>query len=233
MKKILLALLIVLFLFLPVQATNTTTLGELVQDVRNNLLVMDDELFPDSVMWDFINAACRRVADRGVIQQLDTLVWVADSSRYPLPVDFLSFSSIIPDGIEGEVALELIRGKDAGDIAGATQLTTPTYVWITNRDTHADTSSIWFYPPPPSVDSVILVYGAEAIELIHADSITNIPYPYRECVVVYATGLCHAKAKSYQEASWWFVQFENLFEKQLMYDMRRGYDYIVTPKEIE
>lgn len=240
MKKILLTGLAILLLCgltesatSPIGYNTALTLAELRQEVKNNFLVMTDALFPDSVLDDFINAGCRAVAAKGVIQHVDTIIWVANTKYYDLDSAFLGFIAIYPETVVGERALDYIRAKDVGKIAASTELSSPEYVWITERDILEDVPKIWFYPPPTCSSNLTLIYTAYPVQLTATTDTTDIPTEFIDDVVRYATARCFAKAQKYQEAAWWFSLFDQFLEKQLAENRAKGYDYIVVPKTIE
>lgn len=220
-----------------VWGANVTQLSELRQDVKNQFLVTTDALHPDSVIDDYINQACRDLAGYGIIHQVDSIVWVASTRYYTLPTDFLSFNppedAGYPDGITGERAFDFISPSDVGKIGASAQASAPEYVWFTEKDNVRDTARIWFYPPPTAVDTIILVYTAEAVELSGANDTTNIPYEYRPLIVYYAVALCFAKDQEFNKASWWFALYDQTLNKKLMFDKQKRYDYIIKPKVIE
>jgi len=210
-----------------------TTLGELRQDVKNEFLVMTDALFPDSVLDDFINHACRDLAGYNIILDVDTIVWAANTKYYALPVNFRAFIAIYPDAYSGVKAFDHIHPSAVGKIAAATDLTASRYVWITGKNTVKDTTMrIWFYPAPSAVDTMELIYAAEAINLSDTSDTTNIPYHYVPLIALYATGKCYAKAGKYNKASWYFALYDQWINKKLLFEQKR-YDYIILPREIK
>jgi len=209
------------------------TLGDLRQDVKNKFLVMTDALFPDSILDDFINAGCRDLAGYGIIEDVDTIVWVANTKYYALPVNFRTFIAIYPDAYSGVQAFDFIHPSAVGKIAAATDLTASRYVWTTGKNSVKDTTMrIWFYPAPSAVDTMELIYGAEAIRLSASSDTTNIPYHYVPLISMYAAAECYAKAQEYSKASWWFALYDQMLNKKLLFDQKR-YDYIIIPREIK
>jgi len=210
-----------------------TTLGELRQDVKNEFLVMTDALFPDSVLDDFINHACRDLAGYNIIWDVDTIVWVANTKYYALPVNFRDFIAIYPDAYSGVKAFDFIHPSAVGKIAAATDLTASRYVWITGKNSVKDTTArIWFYPAPSAVDTMEIIYAAEAIKLSASSDTTNIPYHYVPLISLYVAGKCHAKATEYNTASWYFALYDQWINKKLLFEQKR-YDYIIMPREIK
>jgi len=240
MKKLLIVIFLVFFLLgsalgaaTPQNKNIYTTLGALRQDVKNEFLVMTDALFPDSVLDDFINHACRDLAGYNIILDVDTITWVASTKNYALPVNFQAFITIYPDTIAGGKALDFIHPSAVGKIAAATNLTVSRYVWITGKNTVKDTTArIWFYPAPPAVDKMELIYAAQAINLSATSDTTNIPYHYVPLIALYATAKCYAKAGEYNTASWYFALYDQWLNKKLLFDQQR-YDYILIPREIK
>lgn len=239
MKKFLLIALVVMFLpSLLWGATSAdinvhTTLAELRQDVNNLFLVMTDDLFPDSVKDDFINLACRDIAGYNVIVDVDTVVWVANTRYYALPVNFRDFIAIYPDTAATGKAFSFIHPSAVGKIAAATDLTVSRYVWITGPSFPKDTTSrIWFYPAPSAIDTMQLIFASEAIELVASTDTTNIPYHYRPLVGYYAMALCYAKAEKFDRSGWYFALYQQMLDRKLLFEQKR-YDYILIPREIK
>jgi len=241
MKKFLTGILIAVLVLLPnlMNATdnpqdvyNETTLAELRQAVKNQFLVMTDALFPDSVLDDAINQGCKNLAGHNIIVEHDTIIWVANTKSYVLPVNFLDFIAIYPDTIAGAKAFDYIHPKVVGKIAAAVDLTSPRYVWVTGKSAVKDTTyRLWFYPAPTAVDTLELIYAAEAIELINSTDTTNIPYKYVDLIGYYAIGLCYAKSQNYNEASWYFALYDQMLRHFLLFEQKQ-YDYIIEPKVI-
>lgn len=210
-----------------------TTLGALRQDVKNEFLVMTDALFPDSVLDDFINHACRDLAGYNIIVDVDTITWAAGTKNYVLPVNFQAFIAIYPDTVAGGKALDFIHPRAVGKIAAATDLTDSRYVWITGKNSIVDTTMrIWFYPAPPAIDKMELIYAATAINLSAASDTTNIPYHYVPLIGLYAAAKCYAKNQEHNKASWYFALYDQMLNKKLLFDQQR-YDYILVPREIK
>lgn len=240
MRKFLIAIFLLFFLPGSVWGAATpqdkniyTTLGALRQDVKNEFLVMTDALFPDSVLDDFINHACRDLAGYNIIEDVDTIVWAANTKNYALPVNFRAFIAIYPDAYSGAKAFDLIHPSAVGKIAAATDLTASRYVWTTGKNTVKDTTArIWFYPAPSAIDTMELIYAAQAINLSAASDTTNIPYHYVPLIALYAAGKCCAKAEKYNKASWYFALYDQWLNKKLLFDQQR-YDYILIPREIK
>jgi len=90
---------------------------------------------------------------------------------------------------------------------------------------------LWLYPGPGSVDTLVVVYTAEAVELIGDDDTTNVPYSYRELIVMRATGSAFARAQEYAKAAWWFALYDQTLKQKLLFKKYR-FDYIILPKEI-
>lgn len=233
MKKFLLTALVVVGLFAWAWGANVTTLGDLRQDVKNNFLVMTDALFPDSVLDDFINQACRDISGYGVITDVDSIIWVANTKNYALPEDFISYIAIYPDAYSGAKAFDYIHPSAVGKIAAATDLTASRYVWITGKNSPSDvTSRIWFYPAPSAVDTLELTYAREATELSASTDTCDIPYQFRTLIPFHVTASCFAKAQEYQKSAWWFALYDQTLNKKLLFQQQK-YDYILIPREIK
>jgi len=240
MKKLLLTALVVVFLSgsllgaaTPEDKNVFTTLAELRQDVDNLFIVMTDALFPDSVKDDFINLACRDLAGYNIIMDQDTIVWIANTKQYALPVDFRDLIAVYPDAYSGVKAFDHIHPSAMGKIAAATDLTAARYVWVTGPTAVKDTTyKIWFYPAPSAVDTIELIYACEAIKLTASTDTTNIPYHYIPLVGYHVAALCYAKAQEYQKAAWWFAYYDQQLNKKLLFEQKR-FDYRIVPREIK
>jgi len=238
MKKLL--FLVFLFLAVPLWAgQDVTTLQELEQDVKNNLAVASDPYYPDSVLDDFINLACRDLASYGVIIKADSVVVTAGDFILALNEDFLEAIAVFPCTSTASEGLDRIHFTQWGKLTNMPQLTSADY-YTTLPEHVTDYSAgiltgakLMLYPAHSGVDdTLIVIYSAEANELSANADTSNIPYTYRALVGYYATALCFLRSQEYDRANVWFSLYDQMLKQKLLY-RQYGFDYIIKPGEIQ
>lgn len=238
-------ILFILCLLLPVSVLagfNVTTLQELEQDVKNNLATEADPFHPDTVLDDFINLACRDLASYGVIVRADSVILATSGASFhiqSLSDDALEVLAVFPCTSAASRALDRIRFEDWGKIGASSDLSAIKYYAV--QPSHVTDSStglappsgakLWLYPGPGSVDTLVVIYTAQAVELAGDADTTNIPYSYRELIVYHATALSFARAQEYDKAAWWFSLYDQQLKQKLLF-RKYQFDYIILPKEI-
>lgn len=241
-------ILFVLCLLLPASmslgAYNVTTLAELEQDVKNNLATSADPYHPDSVLDDFINLACRDLASYDVILKADSVVLATTGAGLHvkgLNEDVLEVFAVFPCTSKASRGLDRIGFGDWGKMGAATQLAEIKYYdvqppYVTDSiGGVTGSANLWLYAAPSAVDTLVVIYSAEAVELSADDDTTNVPYIFREQIVQRATGLAFARAQEYDKATWWLSLYQQERDRKLLYQKQRILelmDYIILRKDI-
>lgn len=240
MKKVILLISCILLPSLAFGGFNVTTLQELEQDVKNNLAIEADPYHPDSVLDDFINLACRDVASYKVILKMDSVILATVGVSFHikgLNDDFLEVIAVFPCTSKASRGLDRIAFKDWGKIPGSAQLTDISFFavqppFVTDSSGGIITgANLWLYPGASTVDTLVILYAAEANELLIDADTSNVPYAYRSLVVMYATALAFARAQAYDKAYWWFALYDQTLKQKLLF-RQYEFDYIVIPKQI-
>ncbi len=233
-------LFILILVLLPISAFafDQTTLQMLEQDVKNNIALAADPYYPDSVLDDFINLACRDVASRGAIIRTDTVTMTANQWIISLPKATLEVEAVFPCTTYGSRGYDRISFRDWGKIAASNQLTTAKYyaflpAYYDMSDSDHSVPQLYMYPANAVAKetTVVIYYEESNILLVDADT-TNIPYMYRQLVVFYATALAYSYVQEYDKATWWFALYDQWCVRYGLLPKKPISDWIIIPREI-
>lgn len=219
---------------------SVTTLNDLQKDVRDLLATDADPYTPNDTLTNLINIAATEVASFGAILKLDSVSVTSGTQRAGLNTDCMEVAAVFPDTTRASRSYDRIEFRDWGRIAAATQLTSTKYYafqpsFVTDSsDAVPQTAggpSLWLYPAHSgATDTLLVFYYAQANKLETAQDTTNIPYSYRPLVVYYATALAYARAHNFNEAAWWFAQYDRARQEK---GLLKQLDFVVKPKVIE
>ncbi|MBV6341087.1 hypothetical protein [Candidatus Magnetobacterium casense] len=245
MKKIVFLLAVLLVPMLAFPGVNVVTLSSMQKQVRSYLATDADPYYPNDTLTNFINRACREVASYGVIVKLDTVTVASGTIKVALNDDCLDVQAALPCSASGQakydgiLPLGRIEFKDWNRVAASTQETNTKYYTVqpsfisplAAAGTGAAAANLWLCPEwNLGTDSIWVFYYAQAKELSATTDSTNIPYQYVPLVEFYATGLALASSKNFNEAAWWFAQYDRARQEK---GLLKQLDFIVKPKVIE
>lgn len=208
---------------------NLLTLADFQRASEDQSVLVTHPFYPDSVWRSWINEGTCDLASYGIVEKLDTIIWVAGTMIYGLNEDFINLVALTPLKPTGKKPLNFIPAKDIGkrEEPGATQR--PQDFWQSGKGMNA---IIGFYPPPAIVDTFLVIYGAEANNLSSDNDTTDIPYSYRSLIIDYV--VCRALLREGKKAAsdrYWESYMKRL-EIKLKFD-RKIFDVLIVPKEIK
>ena len=136
--------------------------------------------YPDSVWNSWINEACADLSGYGIIEKLDTLIWVEGTVSYNCNSDFIRLVTLFAVRPVGKRALTFIPTPNIGKVP-VTDFE-PQVFWQMGKGKNA---IIGFFPPPIVKDTFQVIYGAEADYMDSGSDTTEIPYSYRPLIIDY------------------------------------------------
>jgi hypothetical protein len=224
MKKILLLIFIISFFAQTCLAEKLSTLSELRMECENQAVLVNHPFYPDSIWESWINQACMDLSDYKVIEKLDTIYWVAGTMTYSCESDFNGIVAVFPLRPEGKEPLDFIPSRDV--IKQGISSDRPRHFWQSGKGTDA---IIGFYSTPEIVDTLLLIYGAEANYLSEDTSTTNIPYSYRTCIIDYVLYRAFLRQRKKNVADEYLDNYTKNLERKLKANQKE-YDVFMAPK---
>jgi hypothetical protein len=218
---------------------NVITLADMQKQIRSYLATDADPYYPNDTLTNYINRACREVASYGVIQKLDTVIVASGNIKVALNDDCLDVYCALPctaaaqAKYDGIYPLGRIEFKDWNRVAAASQESNTKYYAVQPAfyPRYAAAANMWLCPEwNLGDDSIWVFYYGEANELSASTDSTAIPYQYVTLVEFYATALALTSNKNYNEAAWWFAQYDRARQEK---GLLKQLDFIVKPKVIE
>jgi len=229
MRKIGLVCLVLLCVYSLGLADNLLTLSDFRTEAKNQSSLIVPSFYSDTVWNSWVNEGCHDLSSYGIVEKLDTVVFVVGTMFYDLNVDLVSLIDLFPLTPEDKRALDLITPGDIGKIAGATGLSVTRYYWTTGKDISA---IIGFYPTPAAIDTVLIIYGAQAEYLSSDTDTTNIPYSFRPLITDYVIHRGLFRDGRTALADKYYEKYKNGVQEKLKIKGKH-LDYFVIPKEIK
>jgi len=161
-------------------ATQLLTLSDFRRACQDQSVLKTNPFYPDSVWNNWINEACADLSGYGIIEKLDTLIWVEGTTSYSANTDFIRLVTLFAMRPVGKRALTFIPTTEIGKVP-VTDFE-PQVFWQTGKGENA---IIGFFPPPVVKDTFLVIYGAEAEDMDSANDTTGIPYSYRPLIIDY------------------------------------------------
>jgi len=161
-------------------ATQLLTLSDFRRAAQDQSVLSTHPFYPDSVWNNWINEACADLSGYGIIEKLDTLIWVEGVISYSANTDFIRLVTLFALRPVGKRALTFIPTPDIGKVP-VTDFE-PQVFWQIGKGENA---IIGFFPPPVVKDTFLVIYGAEAAYMDTATDTTDIPYCYRPLIIDY------------------------------------------------
>lgn len=159
-------------------ATQLLTLSDFRRASRDQSVLKTNPFYCDSVWNNWINEACSDLSGYGIIEKLDTVIWVGGVTSYSCNADFIRLVTLFALQPVGKRALVFIPTGNIGKMP-VTDFE-PQVFWQTGKGENA---IIGFFPPPVVKDTFLVIYGAEAEDMDSDNDTTEIPYWYRPLVV--------------------------------------------------
>jgi len=226
MKKFLISIFILMSIgFRFCYANDLLTLADFRRASQNQSVLKTNPFYPDSVWDSWINEACSDLSSYGIIEKLDTLIWIPGTMVYSLNNDFIVLTALFSLQPEGKLPIDLIPAKDVGkSLEPNTQK-----CWQAGKGGNA---IVGFFPLPTIKDTFLVIYGAEANYLISDNDTTEIPYSYRPLIIDYVVYRALLRDGKKASSNRYYDSYMKRLEVKLKFDLKR-FDVIVAPKEIK
>lgn len=181
MKKCLFLILLFGYWLLTINysvATQLLTLSDFRRACQDQSVLSTHPFYPDSVWNNWINEACADLSGYGIIEKLDTLIWIEGVTSYSANADFIRLVALFAMRPVGKRALTFIPTPDIGKVP-VTDFE-PQVFWQIGKGGNA---IVGFFPPPVVKDTFLVIYGAEAEDMDSDNDTTEIPYWYRPLII--------------------------------------------------
>lgn len=209
-------------------AGNLVTLADLRRACENQAVLTTHPFYPDSVWNSWINEGCCDQSGYGIIEKLDTIMWISGVMVYDLNVDFVKFIAMFPLVPTDKTLLNFIPARDVGKVLEGL-LEGPRNFWQSGKGKSA---VVGFFPVPEMVDTLLVIYGAEANYMDSNNDTTEIPYSYRPLIIDYVVyrALLRDGKKNVSDRYW--ESYMERLEIKLRFD-QKIFDVLILPKEIK
>lgn len=168
------------------------TLQDIIDDSHNRAVWLDYQRFPDSILTDFINDRQRTISIIGTTnQKLVTWVPGVDTSKFLIPSDFYLLEAVELNadpqeaigGTNFQKGLKFVPKRDLGKYYTRERVRPTTFsIW---GDTLYLNRATW-----TGFDTLHISYFAYARDMIHADSVVDLPDAYISLLKDYVLVRC-------------------------------------------
>lgn len=208
-------------------ATQLLTLSDFRRACQDQSVLSTHPFYPDSVWNNWINEACADLSGYGIIEKLDTLIWVGGVTSYNCNGDFIRLAALFALRPVGKRALTFIPTKDIGAIP-VTDFE-PQGFWQTGKGENA---IIGFLPPPVVKDTFLVIYGAEAEDMDSDSDTTEIPYSYRPLIIDYVVYRALLRDGKRSASDRYYDSYMRRLEIKLKFEGKQ-FDVFISPQEIK
>jgi len=113
-------------------ADQLLTLSDFRRACQDQSVLSTNPFYPDSVWNNWINESCADLSGYGIIEKLDTLIWVEGNTTYNTNTDFIRLIGLATLRPVGKRALTFIPASDVGKIPVVDF--EPQVFWQTGKD---------------------------------------------------------------------------------------------------
>jgi len=208
---------------------NLLTLVDFRRDCENQSVLINHPFYPDSLWNRWINEGSADIASYCIIEKLDTIQWVVGTMNYDLNNDFIALIALFPLKPFGKKTLNFIPAKDIGKLQELNPTEEPKDFWQSGKGRNA---TVGFYPPPVVIDTMLIIYGAEAEYMDSDADTTDIPYSYRPLIIDYVVWRALLRDGKRNTAVQYWGSYKERLEANLKFEQKR-FDVLILPEEIK